>query len=159
MRAPNAKTQADTSERRLCRSPWVAAAATALVLSAPACGGENGGQSRVAAPNEATTRPTTDRPSPPQIDDAKPPAQTPSERREPRPRPTGAAARGPETSERRGSRARDEGRRSSRPGRTYGRRLPRAYRPEKGEAVVPDKARCTGPDVFDQPGCETVVAR
>jgi hypothetical protein len=38
-------------------------------------------------------------------------------------------------------------------------RIPRSYKPRKGEAVVPNKAHCTGPDVFDQPGCETIRAR
>ena len=39
-----------------------------------------------------------------------------------------------------------------------GQRIRRSYEPRKGEAVVPNKAHCTGPDVFDQPGCETVAA-
>ena len=36
--------------------------------------------------------------------------------------------------------------------------VPRGYDPQTGEAVVPNRAHCTGPDVFDQPGCETVAA-
>ncbi len=34
----------------------------------------------------------------------------------------------------------------------------RVYEPRKGEIVVPNKPECTGPDVFDQPGCESVTA-
>jgi hypothetical protein len=43
--------------------------------------------------------------------------------------------------------------------RAAGRRIRRSYEPREGEAVVPNKPHCTGPDVFDQPGCETIRAR
>jgi hypothetical protein len=35
----------------------------------------------------------------------------------------------------------------------------RGYTPRKGEAVVPNRSECSGPDVFDQPGCETIAER
>ncbi len=81
-------------------------------------------------------------------------------------KPESRLAGAPRRPERRGERPADTARSNARRV-TSGERPPSAARrgngrvdkPKKGEVVVPDKPQCTGPDVFDEPGCESVIQR
>ncbi len=98
------------------------------------CGGSNDEEG--GRPKRPTASPTAG------------PTSAPEARREMRKRRTSAAKN--RTSQKAGA--------QRRPRRTPRRGVPSAHRPKKGEAVVPNKPHCTGPDVFDQPGCETIPA-
>jgi len=119
-----------------------ALAIAGLVLAGARDGGDEGQAPR--------TPPTT-------LDTAETPRATPDpqrgeRRRRPAAEPKKIRSRPRSRAEaRRRHRARDQERRSP--------RVRRGYTPRDGEAVVPNRAGCTGPDAFDQPGCETIEAR
>jgi hypothetical protein len=142
----------DSASRWLPRGAWGATAIAVLVVAAAAgvLLSQAGGGSDEEAARETRAPATRTAPQPQTTPRTE---RTPRAERPKRRQPRRRSEQGNRSGPRRGPTTKE-----ARPSDAEARRIRRSYEPRKGEAVVPNKAQCTGPDVFDQPGCETVPA-